>query len=255
MIKEAVKQYWDNEPCGTRGVPYVVGSMAYYDTISERRDELDWYIPEYAQFDKWKGKKVLEVGCGVGSDLIRFAQDGAQVYGIDLSPKSVILAKGRLHLYKCVGTVVEGDAEHIPYQDNSFAFVYSWGVAHHTPNIEKAIKEIYRVTKSGGEICIMLYHRHSIVALQMWLLFGLLKGKPWRNISDILANHHESEGTKAYTIKEVRQLFSIFDNLRVDVRVSSYDIRYARDRYLPRWVARILPQGIGWNIIVRAGKP
>ncbi len=184
VAKEAVKQYWDNEPCGTRDIPYPVGSLAYYEEIAEKRDKLEPFIAQYAQFDKWKGKKVLEVGCGVGSDLIRFAEAGAIVTGIDLSPRSVFLAQERLHLYKYNGVVIEADAENIPYKDDAFDFVYSMGVLHHTPNIEKAISEIYRVTKSGGKICAMLYHRNSIVALQMYLLFGLFALKPWRSTGE-----------------------------------------------------------------------
>lgn len=253
--KELVKQYWDNEPCGTRDIPYPVGSLAYYEAIAERRDRLEPFIAEYDQFDKWKDKKVLEVGCGVGSDLIKFAQAGADITGMDFSPRSVFLAKERLELYKCSGKVDEGDAENLPYNDGVCDFVFSWGCLHHTPNLEKAISEIHRVTKSGGKICVMLYNRHSIVALQMYLLFGLFKLRPSRSVADILANHHESLGTKAYTVVEVKQMFSAFRNLRIDTRITSYDLRYGRDRYLPIWIGRVIPQRFGWNIIVRGQKP
>jgi ubiquinone/menaquinone biosynthesis C-methylase UbiE len=255
VTKEAVKQYWDSEPCGTRGIPYPVGSLAYYETIAERRDRLVPFIAEYAQFEKWKGKNVLEVGCGVGSDLIKFAQAGAHVTGIDLSPKSVFLARERLRLYRCGGTVDEGDAEAMPYGDGVFDFSYCMGVLHHTPNIEKAIGEIYRVLKPGGSVCAMLYHKPSLVALQMYLAFGLFRLRPFRGIDDILANHHESVGTRAYTIKEAYQMFSAFRNVSVDTRITPYDLRYWRDRYLPLGIGRLLPQRFGWNLIVQGMKP
>lgn len=256
MIKEAVQQYWDNEPCGTRSIPYPVGSLAYYEMISEKRDCWEPFIPDYARFGNQCGKKVLEVGCGVGSDLIRFARAGAYVTGIDLSPRSVFLAKERLHLYGYQGVaVIEGDAERIPYKENVFDCVFSWGVLHHIPNIEKAISEIYRVAKPNGKICVMLYHRCSLVALQMYLMFGLLRLRPFQSIEDILATYHESLGTKAYTVKEVRQMFSMFKDLKVDVRVTSYDLRYGRDRFLPMWVGKVIPQYFGWNIIVQGEKP
>lgn len=255
MDKTLITQYWDGEPCGTRDIPYPIGSLGYFEAIAERRDRLEPFIPQCAQFKKWKGKKVLEVGCGVGSDLIRFAQAGADVVGIDLSTRSVLLAGERLRLYKYMGTVVEADAENIPYRDDTFDFVYSFGVLHHASDIEMCISEIYRVLKPGGEVCIMLYHRRSIVALQMYLLFGLLRFRPFRSIDDILASHHESIGTKAYRVEEARQLFFKFSGLRIYTHITSYDLRYWRDRYLPMWVSRIIPKCFGWNIIVRGIKP
>jgi hypothetical protein len=101
----------------------------------------------------------------------------------------------------------------------------------------------------------MLYHKPSLVALQMYLMFGLLRLRPLRSIDDILANHHESAGTRAYTVKEARQMFSVFQNVRVDVRVTSYDLRYWRDRYLPMWCGKAVPRVLGWNIIIRGQKP
>ncbi len=254
MNKEVVKQHWDEEPCGTRDIPFPVGSLAYFEEIAERRDKLVPFLTDYVQFDRWQGKKVLEVGCGVGSDLIRFAKAGADVTGIDLSSRSVFLAKERLHLYRYEGTVFEADAEGMPFTDSTFDFVYSCGVIHHTPDTQKAISEIYRVTKLGGEICIMLYHKPSLVTLQMYLLFGLLDGKPFRSVEDILANHHESLGTKAYTVSEVKQMFSMFRELKVETCKTSYDLRYKRDGYLPSWVGKLVPNCFGWFIFVRGKK-
>ncbi len=254
--KELVKQHWDEEPCGTRNIPYPVGSLAFFETISEIRDKLDPEIVRFAQFDKWAGKEVLEVGCGVGSDLIKFAQAGAFVMGIDLSSRSVFLARERLRLYKIkTAQVIEADAESMPFKENTFDLVFSYGVLHHTPNIEKAISEIYRVTKPGGKICIMLYNRHSLVSLQMWIMFGLLKGKPFCNMADIFANHHESLGTKTYTVGEVDDMFCLFDDVKISTVVTSYDLRYGRDRYSPMWVGKLIPQCLGWNLIIQGRKP
>ncbi len=255
ITKNRVKQYWDNEPCGTRNIPYPVGSLDYFETITERRDRLDPFIVQYAQFDKWKGKKVLEVGCGVGSDLLKFAQAGADVTGIDMSYRSVSLAQQRLKLYKQQGLVIEEDAESLSFMDNEFDFVYGWGSLHHTPDIDKAISEIYRVLKPNGKICAMLYHKPSLVALQMYAMFGLLKLKPMASIDDILATQHESIGTKAYTLDEVRQMFQSFEDVKIDTRVTSYDLRYWRDKYLPMWMGKFVPRRFGWNLIIRARKP
>lgn len=253
--KELVRQYWDDMPCGASGIVYPEGSLEYFEAIAENRNELEPFIAEHAQFEKWAGKKILEVGYGVGSDLLQFARTGAQVVGIDFSPKSAFLAKLRLHAYNCYGDVLVADAENLPFEGGKFELIYSWGVLHHTPNPERAIREIYRVTKSGGEICIMLYHRHSLVALQLYLLFGLFAFRPFRGLKDIIANHHESPGTKAYTVAEARQMFSAFKELEISVRLTPYDLRYQRDRYLPRWVGKLIPQRLGWFIVIRGRKP
>jgi len=253
--KESVKQYWDNMPCGTGGITYPEGSLEYFEAIAEKRNRLEPFIVEYAQFNRWAGKKILEVGCGVGTDLLRFAQAGAHVVGIDLSPKSVFLARSRLQVHNCQGNVLVADAENLPFEKDEFELTYSWGVLHHTPNPERAIGEIYRVTKPGGEICIMLYHRHSLVALQLYLLFGVLAFRPFQGLGDIIANHHESLGTKAYTVAEARQMFSAFKDLKIKVRLTPYDLRYKRDKYLPRWVGKLIPQRFGWFMVIRGRKP
>ncbi len=252
--KELVRRYWDNEPCGTGGIGVPEGTPEYFRAITQKRDLWEYNISKYAEFNRWAGKKVLEVGCGVGSDLVRFAKAGAYVTGIDLSQKSVALAKERMALENCEGVVLEVDAEKIPYKDNTFDLVYSFGVLHHTPNIDKAINEIYRVTKSGGEICIMIYHKYSLVSLQMYLLFGLFALKPFRSLKDIMAIHHESVGTKVYSVAEVRQLFSTFKNLEISTVVTPYDLRYQRNKFLPLWVGKLIPHQLGWHIIVKGQK-
>jgi ubiquinone/menaquinone biosynthesis C-methylase UbiE len=253
--KESVRHYWDDVPCGTGGIAYPEGSVEYFEAIAENRNRLEPFIADYAQFNRWAGKKILEVGCGVGSDLLRFARAGAQVVGIDLSPKSVSLARSRLQLHNCRGDVFVADAENLPFEKDEFELTYSWGVLHHTPNPAKAVQEIYRVTKPGGEICIMLYHRHSLVALQLYLLFGLFALRPFRSLQDIIASHHESPGTKAYSVAEARQMFSAFKELEIKVRLTPYDLRYKRDKYLPRWVAKLIPQRLGWFMVIRGQKP
>ncbi len=253
--KELVRRYWDDSPCGTDGITYPEASREYFEAMADNRKKLEPFIAEYAQFDRWAGKEILEVGCGAGADLLRFAQAGAQVVGIDLSIRSASLAKSRLHAYDCQGETMVSDAENLPLKSSEIDLTYSWGVLHHTPDPEKAIGEIYRVTKSGGSICIMLYNRHSLVALQMYLLFGLLRARPFRSLKDILAKHHESPGTKAYTLAEVRQMFSAFDELKIRTHFTPYDLRYKRNSYLPRWLGRIIPKRFGWFIIIRGRKP
>ena len=252
--KKSVQQFWDMTPCGTGDINIELATLKYFEAISERRNKLEPFIAGYAQFNRWTGKRVLELGCGAGSDLLRFAKAGASTTGVDLSPRSASLTKTRLRLYNYQGNVLIADAEQLPFKTDSFDLAYSWGVLHHTPDTEQAIKEVYRVTKPGGEICIMLYHRHSLVALQMYLMYGLFAFKPLRSVEDILANHHESPGTKVYTVTEVRRMFSSFERLRIDIQPTPYDLRCGRDRYLPGWIHKLVPKCLGWFLIIRGRK-
>jgi len=253
--KKSVQQFWNATPCGTGNINIEPETLEYFEAISERRNKLEPFIADYAQFNRWAGKRVLEVGCGAGSDLLRFAKAGARATGIDLSPRSASLAKTRLRLYNCQGDALIADAEQLPFKTDSFDLVYSWGVLHHTPDTQQAIKEVCRVTRPGGEICIMLYHRHSLVALQLYLMYGLFAFKPLRSLKDILANHHESPGTKAYTVAEAQQMFSVFKDVKLKVRLTPYDLRYGRDRYLPKWVGNLVPKRLGWFLVIRGQKP
>jgi SAM-dependent methyltransferase len=125
--KESVQQFWDTTPCGTGNINIEPETLKYFEAISERRNKLEPFIADYAQFDRWAGKRVMELGCGAGSDLLRFAKAGARTTGIDLSPRSTSLAKTRLRIYNCQGNVLIADAEQLPFKTDSFDLVYSWG--------------------------------------------------------------------------------------------------------------------------------
>jgi len=257
MRKRAVKKHWDNEPCGTRNISFDEESKLRenFEKIEKRRYRLECCIFRYAQFEKWKDKNILEVGCGAGTDLLQFARAGANITAIDLSTKSAPLAKLRLQLYGFQGDVLNGDAENLPFLDNSFDLVYSWGVLHSTPDTEKAIREVHRVCKPGGQICVMLYHRHSLCALQIYLVYGLLALKPFQSVGETIEKNLESPGTKAYTAAEVQKMFDMFEDLKIDIVFTPYDLRYWRDSYLPQWLGKFIPRRFGWFIVIRGRKP
>jgi len=167
----------------------------------------DEFMHRVVEFQHWTGKKVLEVGCGMGIDLLQFARGGAEVYGVDLTEKGISLAKQRLSSAGSRASLCVGDAEDLPFRAGYFDLVYAWGVLHHTPEPERAIREIYRVLKPGGRLIAMLYHRHSLVALQTWLYYGLGHGRPWLSPSQIIAGRMESPGTKVVSREEAKNLF------------------------------------------------
>jgi ubiquinone/menaquinone biosynthesis C-methylase UbiE len=249
-LKGKVKQYWEGRPCGTNDASASEHSVEWFDEIEESRYTQEPFVHAFAQFTRWRGKKVLEVGCGAGTDFVQFARAGADLYGIDLTEKAVELTRKRLAMYGLSADVRVGDAEALPFDDNWFDLVYSWGVLHHTPDTEKAIAEVYRVLKPSGCLVIMLYHRRSVVVLRIYLKYGLRAGRPFRKIADILANHMESAGTKAYTFSEIRRMFGQFNNLVLEPVLTPYDTYR-----LPAWSRFWLPDAWGWFVVIRGCKP
>lgn len=243
--KGRVQRFWEDEPCGSAHAHAVEGTPEFFEQVERARAELDPQIVDFANFAGSHGKQVLEIGVGLGSDLIRFARAGAEVTGIDLTEHAVQLVRRRLELEGLDGNVQAADAENLPFTDASFDLVYSWGVLHHTPDTERAVREAIRVVRPGGELCVMLYARHSWVSYGMWVRHALLAGRPWRSLRTVLAAHMESEGTKGYTEREVRDLFSGLDDIRVTKVGTTYD------RQIAGPLARLSGDRLGWNLVVR----
>lgn len=253
--KNAVRGFWEKTPCGTRDLVAPEGTKEFFRQLEKERTAREGFVADYARFSAWRGKHVLEVGVGAGSDFVRFARAGAVLTGIDLTRHGVDLTRARLALEGLAAEVRQADAESLPFADGSFDFVYSWGVVHHTPDPPRAIQEIVRVTRPGGRVCVMIYHRYSLVALQCWALYALAKGRPWRSLREVIGNHIESVGTQAYTIGEAHTLFAGLEELDVRPVVTPYDLRVGRSRYLPGWLASLVPKSLGWFLVVSGRKP
>lgn len=256
MLKESVKSYWEKTPCGSGDVASIPeGSLEFFETVERQRYGGDDFMFDVVGFDQWKGKRILEVGCGLGTDLLQFARGGAEVYGIDLTEKGAMLTRKRLGLYGLSGNIVVGDSESLPFASGYFDLVYSWGVIHHTPNTEAAAREIMRVCQPGGRILVMIYHRRSLLALQSWIVYGLLRGAPQQSASEIIATHVESPGTKSYTPVEALNLFEGLKDARVRRIVTRYDLRLGRRIFLPSWLRSVVPSQLGWFMVVSGVKP
>jgi len=161
QLKERVRQFWQENPCGTKFADAPPGSKRFYELVEAHRYEKEWHIPAAAGFSEAKGLRVLEIGCGLGTDGAQFAKAGADYTGVDLTDAAVQLAQRRFELFQLPGTFQAADAEKLDFADNSFDLVYSHGVLHHTPDTAGAIREAYRVLKPGGRAVVMLYHRDS----------------------------------------------------------------------------------------------
>lgn len=253
-LKDKVRAYWDNEPCGTNRPTSEKGTLAYFEEIEEYRYRVEPFIHSFVQFTRWHSKKTLEVGCGAGTDTLQFARAGANHYAIDISPNSVELTKKRLEFYGLKAEVEVADAEKLPFVNAQFDLVLAWGILHHTPDTQQAISEIYRVLKPNGTIKIMLYHRYSWLAFKVYLQYGILGLKPFTSLTRLIANHVESQGTKAYTIKEVRGLFSAFYNLEVHPILTPYDTIKSKGIFPPSLLAHLFGDRLGWFILITGRK-
>jgi ubiquinone/menaquinone biosynthesis C-methylase UbiE len=161
ILKDRVRAFWQQNPCGTKFADAPPGSRRFYELVEEHRYKKEWHIPDAGGFAQSKNLSVLEVGCGLGTDGAQFAKAGANYTGIDLTDAAVDLARRRFELFDLPGTFRVADAETLDFPDNSFDIVYSHGVLHHTPDTAAAVREIHRVLRPGGKAVVMLYHRDS----------------------------------------------------------------------------------------------
>jgi ubiquinone/menaquinone biosynthesis C-methylase UbiE len=161
QLKERVRAFWQANPCGVKFADAAPGTRHFYELVEAHRYTKEWHIPLAADFAGTGGLKVLEIGCGLGTDGAQFAAAGADYTGVDLTDASVELARKRFELFNLPGAFKVADAENLDFADQSFDLVYSHGVLHHTPDTRRAIGEVHRVLRPGGSARIMLYHRNS----------------------------------------------------------------------------------------------
>jgi len=210
-LKEEVKAYWEDNVCEAIYTDQPEYTKEYFEEIENFRY---WVTPEvlgFAQFTRFRDKKILEIGVGAGTDFLQWVRAGAEAYGIDLTEAAVEHTKARLKLYGLKAKKLSvGDAEKLPYEDNTFDLVYSWGVLHATPDTKKALHEAVRVTKPNGRIKIMVYNRWGILMLFKWLEVNFLKRKFPKSLTWCLYNDVESKGMKGYTYNEIRRILSSY---------------------------------------------
>jgi SAM-dependent methyltransferase len=265
--KQQVRDFWNDASCGENLYLHDQTREGYL-AETQNRYRLEPYILAFADFHAASGRKVLEIGVGLGSDHQKFAEAGANLSGIDLTPRAIEHTSRRLALFGLSSDLAVGDAENLAFPDGTFDLVYSWGVLHHSPDTPRAIAEVLRVLRPGGTAKIMIYSKWSMVGVMLWLRFALLAGKPWRSLRSIYADHLESPGTKAYSIAEARELFSDFSDIRISTPLTHGDLLesdvgqrhrgvalHVARRIWPRWfIRRFLPQS-GLFMMIEARKP
>ncbi len=160
---ETVAEYRNRRPCNIRHSLREVGSRAYFDEVEERKYLVESHIPAFAQFTRWQGKRIIEIGCGIGTDATNFARAGADYTGIELSQASLELTRRRFQVFGLAGRFIQCNAEQLAEYVEACAFdlVYSFGVIHHTPDPAAVMREARKVIRPDGEFRLMLYAKES----------------------------------------------------------------------------------------------
>jgi len=273
-VKDAVRKFWGTLPCGVSHSSEPTDSHAFFEQTEKHRIEVhtDWdrpFLEEAIDFKKYTGKTVLEVGVGIGVDSMKWSRAGNRVFGIDYNMPSVEITKARFQDAEAKGTFLNGDAENIPFADNSFDIVYSFGVLHHTPRTENAIREVYRCLKPGGEAIIMLYYKWSAMTWGHIVLGnGIRQGALWKtkSISELISRYTEWDSqtkenicplTKVYSKREAAKMFRQFKDVRMEIHYL-WPGHFGPFRrlvpFIPESMKRRLPGYLGWNLIIRGIK-
>lgn len=263
--KRRAREHWTADPCGAvYGSAHEIGTRAFFSAVARHRyTEYAPWMPAVMGFDEFAGARLLEVGCGIGTDLLQFARAGARVTAVDLTPRSIEITRRHLALHGQRGHLAIADCERLPFADGSFDVVYCHGVLHHTPDTAGAVREIHRVLRAGGQARVMLYHRHSLVYWgQIVLRHGLLRGEflRGRSTGDIMRRYVEFNAgggrplVKVYSRREARHLFSMFREVRTEVEQLTRRQLPVVGRLIPDTMFRRVQRSVGWNVIVTARK-
>lgn len=264
-----VRDYWNNRPCNIRHSTAPVGTREYFDQVEARKYFVEYHIPGFADFARWRGKKVLEIGCGIGTDTINFARAGAHVTTVDLSEKSMELARQRAAVFGLQDRIrfCPGNAEELTsfLPMEPYDLIYSFGVIHHTPHPDAVLAQLHKYTRPGTTLKVMVYHRRSYKVA--WILLTESKGRFWK-LEELVARNSEAQTgcpvTYTYTRREGREWLERHGFRVADVRVEHifpyYIPQYVQYRYVKEWYFRWMPQPLfralerrfGWHLCLTA---
>jgi ubiquinone/menaquinone biosynthesis C-methylase UbiE len=264
IIKKEVQRCWDIYPM-SYNIDCPQGTKEYFQSIDQQFEYLHFFghknrplLSGLIDYPSLKRAAVLEVGCGLGSLAEELAKSAGSTHALDLTPTAARMTGRRFSEGKYNALALQGDAENLPFPDEKFDYILSWGVLHHTPRTQQAIDEIYRVLKPGGRIGIMLYHRNSLnFYYHMVFKWGVIGGKLLsHNIQGILNLRTDREGgtplAKAYRVNEIRQMFSKYESLKFEIYGQKTEIDTSPIRYFPlaKW---IIPSSIRYDILRKWG--
>ena len=253
---------WTYCPCGALD-GFNEYSLAHFEAVE--RDRYENYAPwmrEYFNFGSYAGKKVLEVGVGLGTDLVQFANGGADVSGIDITQRHLALAARNFEVRGMRANLQYAAAAAIPFESESFDVVYSFGVLHGTDNTVRSISECHRVLKPGGELILGVYHRYSFFHAYTILINGILRGRlrrlGYRGLMSLIQSGDAGVKlvtlVKTYSRGQLRNILEDFSQVRFDIRHLTPDDFGALRHFVPASLAERAGKYVGWYILARAIK-
>ena len=290
-VKKQVQKFWQSSPCDSWFTDEPCGTLAFYKSLDEHRYKVHRRLQSAVGFEKTRGLRVLEIGCGCGSEAERFARAGANYTAVDLTNAAVSLTQRRFRLANLEGRFVQGDAENLPFADGSFDLVYSHGVLHHTPDTPRTIREAHRVLAPGGRVAIMLYYRDSfnyyvnlgvVRRLRAHLLrteMGIKLARTiWREPEEELRRHAElfrqdpnsylemqnmlnrnTDGpdnplSQAFSKGSARQMFWQFKDVKTEVTFWNPNWLPGIGKLIPHSIEDWLASYWGWHLWIYANK-
>ena len=262
---DSVKKFWNDRPCNIRHGTAEVGTREYFDQVEQRKYFVEPHIPEFAEFSKWSGKKVLEIGSGIGTDTMNFFRAGAHLTSIDLSEESVKLAKQRASVYRFdPDRIIVQNAEEFSFGDEKFDLVYSFGVIHHTPNPRAVIERAAVHQTTGQELRIMVYSKISYK-----LFWAMHEHDRWNmsTMDDTIREFAEAQTgcpiAYTYTFDQVRDMLAPWYEV-VEI-CKDHIFKWNVDKYVKHeyevddaWKDvspenfRALEKELGWHTLVKA---
>ena len=254
-LEDKIKQYWNTQPCNVNHGTSPVGTKEFFEEVTAKRFQSEPHNIDFGQYHAYRGKRVLEIGCGIGTDAEQFARHGAIYTGIDLSTESLDLCKQRFEVFGLQGTLLNVDMTDLDalQQLGKFDLVYSFGVIHHFPNLEQIIANIHAVTEVDGEFKFMVYAKNS------WKYAMIKKGL------DQFEAQADCPYAQAFTDTEIEQLLE--GQFAIERIRQAHCFMYNVDKYkqgkfeLEPWFAEMptvmqdaVKEYLGWHLLIKARK-
>jgi SAM-dependent methyltransferase len=248
---DAIRTYWNERIHDLEIARHPIGTREFFEELAAYRYEKLDYLPRVVQFAGYRGQRLLEIGCGVGLDLVRFAQGGAVVTGVDLAEVSIDLAKKNFAFHRVTGDLRVMDGEQLEFDDDSFDVVYAHGVLQYTGDMQCMIGEIKQVLKPGGQAILMVYNRYS------WLNF-------MSKLFGVKLEHEDAPVLNMFSISQFRKILSGFSQVKIiaerfpvptrlhhGIKAAVYNgVFVSAFNLLPRAIIR----PFGWHLVAKAIK-
>lgn len=249
-----VKDYWNRQPCNIKHSNAPVGTIEYFNEVETRKYFVEPHIPSFAEFPKWNGKRVLEIGCGIGTDAVNFARNGAEFTGIELSGESLKIARDRFKVFGLKGKFIEGNIEDIDLSilRDQFDLIYSFGVLHHTPSLDKALTQIHNLCNQKTVFKVMLYAKNS---WKQKMIDGGLDQPEAQYGCPIANSYSKSEIMEIFTDVGFR-IENLYQDHIFPYKVKEYkNYEYVKEDWfeaMPAEVFAIIQKAFGWHLLIDA---